>query len=383
MQYQRLISLDQTTSSVLLFGPRMTGKTSLLKTLKANLFINLLDRKLELSYRNSPELFWQQVSSQVPKSLIIVDEIQKIPELLDYVQMAIDDYGHRFLLSGSSARKLKRSGANLLGGRAIETHLYPLSYMEIGNQFSLDQALRFGTLPKISMLMKDNAVEEVKDILESYCTLYIKDEIQAEALTRNISSFSRFLQIAGQSHGHIIEYANISDASKVPATTVKEYFSILEDTLIGSFIWPWDRSERKKARPKFYFFDPGVLRGLQNQLNDPPTGQETGLLFEGWFIYEVKKINSYFRKRLTIELWRSNDFEIDLLVRNGRGEGLAIEIKSGVVSPLSETMIKKFKTDFPKIEILIASRTDTLPRKLESGTRVLPWRDVLDMVKNL
>ena len=348
-----------------------------------SLFINLLDTKLELSYRNSPELFWQHISAQSPGSIIIVDEIQKIPELLNYVQMAIDDFGHKFLLSGSSARKLKRSGANLLGGRAIEKHLYTLSHVEIGNSFLLDQALQFGTLPKISLLLRDNVIEEVKDILESYCSLYIKDEVQAEALTRNISSFSRFLQIAGQAHGHIIEYSNISDACKVPATTVKEYFSILEDTLIGSFLWPWDRSERKKARPKFYFFDPGVLRGLQNRLNDPPTGQELGLLFEGWFIYEVKKINSYFRKRLTIELWRKNEFEIDLLVRNGRGDGLAIEIKSGVVAPLSESLIKNFKMHFPNIEILIASRLDTLPRLLDSGTRVLPWRDVLKMVENL
>ena len=183
MRYQRLISIDQSTSSVLLFGPRMTGKTSLLKTLKASLFINLLDTKLELSYRNSPELFWQHISAQSPGSIIIVDEIQKIPELLNYVQMAIDDFGHKFLLSGSSARKLKRSGANLLGGRAIEKHLYTLSHVEIGNSFLLDQALQFGTLPKISLLLRDNVIEEVKDILESYCSLYIKDEVQAEALT--------------------------------------------------------------------------------------------------------------------------------------------------------------------------------------------------------
>jgi predicted AAA+ superfamily ATPase len=151
MKYHRLTSISQTSSSQFLFGPRMTGKTSLLKTLNANLFINLLDHSLELTYRNSPELFWQTLKAAKPNSLIVIDEVQKIPELLDYVQMAIDELGHRFFLSGSSSRKLKRSGANLLGGRAIESHLYTLSYEEIGEEFSIEDALQFGTLPKVSI----------------------------------------------------------------------------------------------------------------------------------------------------------------------------------------------------------------------------------------
>jgi len=358
----------------------MTGKTSILKLLQPNAYIDLLDRRNEITFRSSPEIFWERLNSLPQNSLVIVDEVQKIPELLDYVQKAIDELGHRFILSGSSARKLKRSGANLLGGRAIEKRLYPLSSIEVGPEFSINNALSYGTLPKIYSLVQQSKVEEAKDILESYYGLYIKEEVQAEALTRNLSAFQRFLNIAAQSHGHIIEYSNIAAASKVPDSTIKEYFSILEDTLIGSFLWPWDASERKKARPKFYFFDPGVVRAIQNRLNDPPTGQELGFLFEGWFVGEITRVNHYYRKRLALDFWRDGDHEIDLLVHNADQEGLAIEIKSGDVSDFSKTLLKKFRGRFPKMEIVIASLNDTEPRRLSSGVLVLPWKAVVERV---
>jgi predicted AAA+ superfamily ATPase len=183
-------------------------------------------------------------------------------------------------------------------------------------------------------------------------------------------------------HGQIVEYTNIAEASKVPPSTVKEYFTILEDTLVGSFLWPWDASERKKARPKFYFFDTGVVRALQNRLNDPPTGQEKGFLFEGWFVYEAKKINSYFRKRLNLSLWRDGDHEIDLLVHNNKHEGFAIEIKSGIVQDFSEVILKKLRTRFPQIEVIIASLQDKEPRRLSSGTLVLPWKTALEKIRD-
>ena len=380
MQYKRLVTLSGTSSSAFLFGPRMTGKTSILKLLQPNAYIDLLDRRNEITFRSSPEIFWERLNSLPQNSLVIVDEVQKIPELLDYVQKAIDELGHRFILSGSSARKLKRSGANLLGGRAIEKRLYPLSSIEVGPEFSINNALSYGTLPKIYSLVQQSKVEEAKDILESYYALYIKEEVQAEALTRNLSAFQRFLNIAAQSHGHIIEYSNIAAASKVPDSTIKEYFSILEDTLIGSFLWPWDASERKKARPKFYFFDPGVVRAIQNRLNDPPTGQELGFLFEGWFVGEITRVNHYYRKRLALDIWRGGDNEIYLLVHNADQEGLAIEIKSGDVSDFSKTLLKKFRGRFPKMEIVIASLNDTEPRRLSSGVLVLPWKAVVERV---
>ncbi len=168
----------------------------------------------------------------------------------------------------------------------------------------------------------------------------------------------------------------------MPATTVKEYFSILEDTLIGAFLWPWDRSERKKSRPKFFFFDPGVARGLQRRLNDPPTNHEIGFLFEAWFYFELKKINAYFRKRLRIDLWRSGDWEIDFLIRNAKNEGIAIEVKSGVVDDISESALKKFRKEFPNVEVVIASRLDTESRVMPSGTMVLPWKVALERVKH-
>ncbi|MCX6124969.1 MAG: AAA family ATPase, partial [Proteobacteria bacterium] len=384
MQFQRVIDLSRLQkSSTFLFGPRMTGKTSILKAIDQAVYINLLDVKLQLDYRTNPSAFWEQLNAIPKSSLVIIDEIQKIPELLDVVQMAIDDLDHRFILSGSSARKLRRSGANLLGGRAIEELLFTLSSEEIDNRISLERVLQFGSLPRICSLVMANAYDEARDILYAYSSLYIRDEIQAEALTRNIASFTRFIQIAAQSHGHVIEYSNISESSKVPATTVKEYFSILEDTLIGCFLWPWDRSERRKARPKFYLFDPGVVRAMQNRLNDPPTGQELGFLFEGWFIYEVKKINHYFRKRLSLDLWRDGDLEVDLLVRDSSGRGFAFEIKSGLVKDVSPTVRSKLKRDFPDLALSIVSLTDRVERKLDSGLMVYPWQVALSLVRNM
>lgn len=383
MLYPRQINLSTNASSLFLFGPRMTGKTYLLQNLKADDSIDLLEHDLELTYRSSPEIFWERISALAPQSLIIIDEIQKIPELLNYVQKAIEKFQHRFILSGSSSRKLKRSGANLLGGRAIELKLYPLSSLEIGDSFAIELVMSFGSLPKVYSLAQSGQIEDAKDLLYSYYGLYIREEVQAEALTRNISAFQRFLNIAAQAHGHVIEYANIAKYSKVPDSTVKEYFSILEDTLIGAFLWPWDASERKKARPKFYFFDPGVVRAIQNRLNDPPTGQELGYLFEGWFVYEVIRINHYFKKRLTLGFWRDGDHEIDVLIYNHKLEGLAVEVKSGEIEDLSEPLLTKFRSKFPKIQIVIASMKDKVARKLPSGVLVLPQQQVLEMIRNL
>jgi predicted AAA+ superfamily ATPase len=379
MPFTRLLQLDRVKGSAFLFGPRMTGKTTLIRNLQKAASYDLLDPEEELRLKQSPSLFWEEIQAFPKNSLVVVDEIQKVPALLNYAQKGIEELGLRFILSGSSARKLRRGGANLLGGRAHDLRLHPLTEREMGSRFDLSRALQYGTLPKFAETAVEGDLEETKSLLRAYYTIYIKEEIQAEALTRNVGAFQRFLNVAAQANGQVIEFQNISRECSVPASTVKEYFAILEDTLIGEFLWPWDRSERKKARPKFFFFDTGVVRSIQNRLSDPPTNQELGFLFETWFIRELIRLRDYLRKSHEFYFWREGSHEIDVLVMN-RGEPvLAVECKSGNES-LSHSTLAAFRSRFPKVPLVIASLKDKAKRRLASGVEILPWRDALASV---
>ena len=347
MDFQRLLKLEHISDSLFLFGPRMTGKTYLLRRLKADLFVDLLDPEEELRFKRSPKEFWEQLGALKSGQLVIVDEIQRVPALLDYVQKGIEELNLRFILSGSSARKLRRGSANLLGGRALDLKLHPLTSIEIGRDFDIDKALSYGTLPLIVSFILENKEEDARRRLKTYGTVYIKEEVQAEALTRNIGAFQRFLDVAAQMNGETIEFASIARDSAVPMSTVKEYFSILEDTLLGSFLWPWDRSERKKARPKFYFFDCGVVRALQNRLVDPPTPQEKGHLFETFFYNELRWLRDYYEKPDEISFWREGKQEVDLLVTGPKGPLMAFECKTSSET-ISEATLIAFRKRFPQ-----------------------------------
>ena len=382
MQFKRSLQITPLQRSAFLFGPRMTGKTFLLRQLPSELYVDLLDSELELRLKQTPRLFWEELAALKEKSLVIVDEVQRVPTLLNYVQKGIEEKGLVFILSGSSARKLKRGGANLLGGRAKDLKLHPLTRDEMGTLFDIHKACWFGTLPKVAQCYCEHNDEEAKSILQSYYTTYIKEEIQAEAITRNVGAFQRFLHVAIQSNAQIVEFANISRECSVPSSTVKEYYSILEDTLLGDFLWPWDRSERKKARPKFYFFDCGVICAIQNRLNDPPTPVETGFLFETWFVREIQRLRDYGNKPHTFSFWRQGTHEVDLLVEGGRGPVMAIECKSGQ-DTISTATVNAFRTRFPKLPLIVASLNDRIPRRLESGIDILPWEQVLERYKAL
>jgi uncharacterized protein len=382
MIFKRSLQLAHLSGSAFLFGPRMTGKTFLLRELPSDLYIDLLDPELELQFKQTPRLFWEQISALKSKAFVVVDEVQRVPALLDYVQKGIEEKQLRFFLSGSSARKLKRGGANLLGGRARDLKLHPLTYGEMGAHFAIHNACQYGTLPKVAQWLADHSIEEAKSLLRSYTTTYIKEEIQAEALMRNVGAFQRFLQVAVQGNAQVIEFANISRECSVPSTTVKEYYSILEDTLLGDFLWPWDRSERKKARPKFYFFDCGVVRAIQNRLNDPPTPAELGFLFETWFVREIRRLRDYGQKDHEFSFWREGKHEIDLLVTGGHGPLLAIECKTGH-DLLGAQTLRAFRVRFPKVPLVVASLHDHVPRRLETGIDLLPWVKVLERYQAL
>jgi len=377
MSYQRLLNLDKISGSLFLFGPRMTGKTFLLRRLHSDLFIDLLDPETELLFSRSPVIFWEKLQALHKNNLVIVDEVQRVPVLLDYVQKGIEEIGLRFILSGSSARKLRRGSANLLGGRALDLRLYPLTNVEVGRGFDINMALYYGTLPRVVTTFLEGKIDDVRRQLKAYGTVYIKEEVQAEALTRNVSAFQRFLSVAAQMNAETIEFASVARDSSVPMSTVKEYFSILEDTLLGDFLWPWNRSERKKARPKFYFFDCGVVRALQNRLIDPPTPQEKGFLFETFFYNELKRLRDYHEKPYELSFWREGKHEIDILVKGPRGPVMAFECKTSSETITDDTFAA-FRKRFSELPLFVVSLKDIHPRKLNNGVVVLPWRQALD-----
>ena len=360
----------------------MTGKTSLLNQLGADVCFDLLDPQVEIAFRTRPHEFWEAISFLKPNMVVMVDEIQKIPKLLDYVQMGIDRKKIRFFLSGSSARKLRHGGANLLGGRAIYFNLHPLTAHELGKDFNINTILRFGSLPLISSLIVQNHSKEAISHLKSYVTTYIKEEIKAESLVRKLDSFYRFLDVAVQCNGQMIEFANVSRECAVHVNTVKEHYSILEDTLMGQFIWPFNRSERKKARPKFYFFDCGVIRALQNRLSDKPTSVEKGMLFETWIANELIRIRDYSEYEHRISLWRKGRWEIDFIIESGGKPLIAIECKTGRQIKNIHSL-KAFQKDFPGIPIVICSLSDKRTRKLDKNIWIEPYRKTINRYREL
>lgn len=381
----REMAIDHFKSSVFLFGPRMTGKSYLLQRLQADLRVDLLEPDTEVLLRAQPRVFWEQLQGVRPGGRVIIDEVQKVPELLGYVHKAIEQLGLTFILSGSSARKLKRSAADMLAGRALDLRLFPLTLRELEGRLPLDTILQFGSMPRIAALVAEKEEAEAARILRAYHTIYIKEEIQAEALTRNLAAFQRFLPVVAQANGQMIEFQNISREASVAASTVKEYFQILEDTLVGFFLWPWDRSERKKARPKFYFFDNGVLRSLQRRVNEKPTLQEMGMLFETWFVNEARRVLHYEEKTAEIGLWREGHHEVDLVIEKGGKLQCAFELKTGRNYSV-EPSLKAFRARFPSVPLFVVAKDLDAPRMIggqADGFRVISPEEAIDWLRKV
>ena len=314
------------TKSFFLFGPRGTGKSTLLKQQfpKAHTVNLLLERQYQ-SYLMNPETFYNEIQGIKPKTWIIVDEVQRLPNLLNYVHQLIEEKKWNFVLTGSSARKLKSTGINLLAGRAITKTLHPFVPLELGDDFNLMQSLKTGTLP----IIWDGNDKE--DRLATYVETYLKQEIKEEALVKNLGGFSRFLQIAAIMHGQLINTSNIARESEVARTTVNGFFEILEDTLIGYRLQPFAAKIRvREARHhKFYLFDPGIVRALkqkQGQLDR----EELGPLFEGFILHLIRSYMAYFKICDDVYFWQpaeAKKTEVDFLLK--RGDQLcAIEVKS-------------------------------------------------------
>ncbi len=371
-----------------LFGARATGKTTLVRELfKENIVeYNLLQSEEYRRLVARPELLREEVNSlSASTETVFIDEIQRAPELLNEVQYLIDKkVPQSFILSGSSSRKLLRGKGNLLAGRAWNYKLYPFTLFEIGEKYSLQDILSYGLLPKNVLAQKIDAKEKN---LKSYIDVYLKEEIEAEALTRNIGGFIRFLSVAAQTNGEQLNYSNIARDVNISDATVKEYFKILEDTLIGFFLMPFSFSERKrhKLSPKFYFFDTGVLRGLQKRLKTPLQVKtfEYGNYFETFIINELMKISSYHDLDLSFSFLRTaNDVEVDLVIEKPNGEIFGIEIKSKETPQEQDfsSGFKAFKKLVPKAKCFCVC---TAKRSRKIGEYdILPYRDFLTMVRS-
>lgn len=309
---------DLEKKSCFLFGPRQTGKSSLIRHHFSKYPVyNLLDNEtfLRLSYSS------KRLREELPagKKIVIIDEIQKLPTLLDEVHLMIEEYGVKFLLTGSSARKLRRGGVNLLGGRALVKYIHPFSYFELKDKFDLVHAVNYGLLPSIYF----SSIPEEE--LKSYIATYLKEEIAHEALTRNVPAFSRFLEVAALCNGKLINYTNISNDAQVARSTVQEYFQILKDTLIAYEVTPWKKSTKRKpiSTSKFYFFDTGVCRFLQNRGKLKMGSPEFGEGFESLIFHEIKTYSNY-KNHGEVKYWRSKSgFEVDFILQD-----TAVEVKA-------------------------------------------------------
>lgn len=374
--FSRKINLqDAENESIFLWGARQTGKSTLLQLLFPNTrYIDLLKSDEFERYNRRASLLREELSLLQENELIIIDEIQKIPELLDEVQWLMTNKNHRFILSGSSARKLRRSGVNLLGGRAIRKHLYPFVSAEIPD-FDLIKACNNGMMPRHYL------VDDAGKRIHAYVGDYLQQEIKAEALTRNLKTFSQFMEIAALSNGEVVNYNNIASECGVSAPTVKEYFSVLEETLIGYTIPAFTKNVKRRViqSPKFYYFDVGIVNFLLRRRSLLPGSAEFGHAFEHLIMQELIAYIGYSESQHSLSYWRTTSgYEVDAVIGNAN---VAIEIKSTEEVHSHHTRgLKAFSEEFPNSRLIIVSM-DKYPRRMNE-IDVIPAQHFLKMLWN-
>jgi uncharacterized protein len=366
--------------SFFLFGPRQTGKTTLINSVFQDKVykINLLLSDQFLKYSKDPSLFRKEVlEKKNAVTHVLIDEIQRVPELLNEVQYLIDTTPLHFILSGSSARKLKRGYANLLGGRAVQRFLHPFLWQEVADKASLMQLLRFGFLPPVFLAETD--VDKL-DLLKAYVNIYIREEIQAEGIVRRIGAFSRFLDMAASQFGEIVNYSTVSRECQQAVMTVKTYYEILTDTLIGFRLEPWRKSARKRlsGHPKFYLFDNGVtniINRYDSEISDPYL---LGRLFEQFIVMETLKWIRQSQKMVNLYYWRTNSgAEVDLLTEHSGVLTGAYEIKwSRTIDASQLTGLRSFQQDYPDVPCHVVCNVDE-PYRLGS-VHVMNWKQFLN-----
>jgi len=352
-----------------LLGPRQTGKTFLIRhKLRQARVYDLLDSEIYLALSRHPGRISEEI--QADDRIVVIDEIQRLPELLNEVHRLIESRGIRFLLTGSSARKLRRGGINLLGGRARTKYLHPLTYKELNNHFDLFQAIERGLIPSIYFSDEPHAD------LKAYAGSYLQQEILAEGTTRNIPAFSRFLHVAALCNATIVNFTNVANDAQVARTTVYEYFEILKDTLILSELPAWRKSKKRKplASSKYYFFDIGVTSVLQDREFRVGT-PEFGEAFETYLMHELKCFSDYV-SGVHLSFWRSTSgFEVDFIL----GDHTAVEVKAK--KNISANDLKPLRMLAEEAILKRYVCVSLEPRRRRVGAiDILPYKEFLDLL---
>lgn len=362
--------------SCFLWGPRQTGKSTLLRQRFPNAVV--FDLLLADEYRRAmqdPSVIRQELqrlglNGQTQTAPVVIDEIQKVPGLLDEVHWMIEHLGLRFVLCGSSARKTKRGHANLLGGRAPALHLHPLTYAEIPD-FDLQRALNHGLLPPHYVNQDDGPLRD------AYVGAYLREEIAAEAAVRNLPAFGRFLEIAALNNGEQVVYQNIARECGVSAPTVRAYFELLEDTLIGRFLPAYTRRAKRRVilAPRFYIFDVGIVGRLARRGHIEPGSELWGRALEHFIFMELTAHADY-RGGYPLAYWRTaSQLEVDFVLGAG---AVAVEVKSSRLARDHDLRgLRAFRDEHrPRRAILVSM--DARARRTEDGIEILPWRVFLD-----
>ena len=354
-----------------LFGPRQTGKTSLIRhTLKGVKIYDLLDTSIYLAFSQNPGRIGQELSSE--DHVVVIDEIQRLPELLNEVHRLIEERGIRFLLTGSSGRKLRRGGINLLGGRARTKYLHPLTYMELKDEFDLKRAAERGVLPSVYFS------DDPRADLEAYAGSYLQQEIVAEGTVRNLPAFSRFLRVAALCNSRIVNFTNVSNDAQVARTTVYEYFEILKDTLLLYELPAWRKSKKRKplASSKYYFFDVGVVSALQGRRFRAGT-PEFGEALETYLMHELISYRDYVSGE-PLSYWRSTSgYEVDFII----ADHTAVEVKAKEHVAASDLKSLRALAEEKKLKRYLCVSLEPRRRRIEDIT-VLPYKDFLESLWN-
>ena len=374
--YPRLLQFDPLLKhkSLFLLGPRQTGKSTLLKTqFPEALLINLLEGDTFRLLSTYPEQLREKVRA-TGHSLVVIDEVQRLPDLLNEVHNLIElDKSLRFILTGSSARALKRRGVNLLGGRALTCHLFPLVSKELGSE-KLPQTLTWGSLPGIL----DSPIR--KEELKAYVGTYLQEEIRAEGLVRNLPAFSRFLEVAALCSGLLLNYAAVGSDAGVNQRTVKDYFQILADTFLGTELTPFRKTKTRKsvASSKFYLFDTGIWNALLGRFEISPKTREFGEALEHRIFHELSAYLSYHRMDEPLTFWRpqKQESEVDFLI----GDRIAIEVKGTTRVDTADVRGLQLLSEERKLQRKIVVCNEATPRKLDSGIEVIPYKMFCEML---
>ena len=386
-RYINLSQLLNKNTSTFLLGPRGTGKSTLSEAFLADseakgstsFKVNLLSLADQSRYTLHPELFRRDVEYRLQSAasglIVLIDEVQKVPALLDEVHYFLEsEHKERvqFLLTGSSARKIRRGAANLLAGRAASLTLHPLSVLEL--DLNLERCLQYGSLPKFYLLGGDCTL-----LLEAYVDTYLKEEIQSERLVRSLAPFHKFLLVAAQMNGKPINFSALGRDSGISDQTARDYYSIMLDTYLAFELPAWSRSIRKQVRSssKFYLFDCGVLNVLLGELQATvvPGNRRYGGLFENFVVTEFFRQRDYMRVRRPLYYWQTADnYEVDMVIDCGFSRPpIAIEIKSSDgVSPTKLKALREFKKEFPGAKLVCISRTQQAYQ--HEDVEVLPWQ---------